>query len=119
VSSDPRAVIGVIELSRAGYRKMLQNLAWAAGYNIIAMPLAAGVLAPVGDRPGDGGRRRPDGASRRSWWRSTPSSYDATAIGPHCAPDIGALGFRFVLGTYARLRHSTGPGAGSPRCARA
>jgi Cu2+-exporting ATPase len=47
-SSDPRAVIGVIELSRAGYRKMLQNLAWATGYNAIAIPLAAGVLAPVG-----------------------------------------------------------------------
>ena len=47
-SSDPRGVIGVIELSRAGYRKMLQNLAWAAGYNVIAIPLAAGVLAPVG-----------------------------------------------------------------------
>jgi Cu2+-exporting ATPase len=47
-SSDPRAVIGVIELSQAGYRKMLQNLAWAAGYNVIAIPLAAGVLAPVG-----------------------------------------------------------------------
>ena len=47
-SSDPRAVLGVIELSRAGYRKMLQNLAWAAGYNAIAIPLAAGVAAPVG-----------------------------------------------------------------------
>ena len=47
-SSDPRAVVGVIELSRAGYRKMLQNLAWAAGYNVVAIPLAAGVLAPVG-----------------------------------------------------------------------
>jgi P-type Cu2+ transporter len=47
-SSDPRGVIGVIELSQAGYRKMLQNLAWAAGYNVIAIPLAAGVMAPVG-----------------------------------------------------------------------
>jgi Cu2+-exporting ATPase len=47
-SSDPRGVIGVIELSEAGYRKVLQNLAWAAGYNVIAIPLAAGVLAPVG-----------------------------------------------------------------------
>jgi Cu2+-exporting ATPase len=47
-SSDPRAVVGVVELSRAGYRKMLQNLGWAAGYNVIAIPLAAGVLAPVG-----------------------------------------------------------------------
>ena len=47
-SSDPRGVIGVIELSQAGYRKMLQNLAWAAGYNVIAIPLAAGALAPLG-----------------------------------------------------------------------
>ena len=47
-SSDPRAVIGVIRLSRASYRKMLQNLAWGAGYNVVAIPLAAGVLAPAG-----------------------------------------------------------------------
>jgi Cu2+-exporting ATPase len=47
-SSDPRNVSSVIELSKASYRKMLQNLAWAAGYNIIAIPLAAGVLAPIG-----------------------------------------------------------------------
>ena len=45
---DPRAVLSVIELSRASYRKMLQNLWWAAGYNLVAVPLAAGVLAPVG-----------------------------------------------------------------------
>jgi Cu2+-exporting ATPase len=38
----------VIALSRASYRKMVQNLWWAAGYNIVAIPLAAGVLAPVG-----------------------------------------------------------------------
>jgi P-type Cu2+ transporter len=47
-TSDPRAVVGVRNLSRAAYRKMVQNLAWAAGYNIIAIPLAAGVLAPIG-----------------------------------------------------------------------
>jgi len=47
-SSDPRAVIGVIRLSRASYRKMVQNLAWGAGYNLVAIPLAAGVLAPWG-----------------------------------------------------------------------
>ena len=47
-SDDPRAVLSVIELSRAGYRKMTQNLWWAAGYNLAAVPLAAGVLAPVG-----------------------------------------------------------------------
>ncbi len=47
-TSDPRSVVGVIELSRASYRKMVQNLAWAAGYNALAIPLAAGVLAPIG-----------------------------------------------------------------------
>jgi Cu2+-exporting ATPase len=47
-SSDPRSVLSVIELSRAAYRKMKQNLWWAAGYNLIAVPLAAGVLAPIG-----------------------------------------------------------------------
>src|SRR5690606_22279361 len=46
--NDPRAVVSMIELSRASYRKMLQNLAWATGYNVLAVPLAAGVLAPVG-----------------------------------------------------------------------
>jgi Cu2+-exporting ATPase len=47
-SDDPRSVLSVIELSRASYRKMKQNLAWAAGYNVISVPLAAGVLAPIG-----------------------------------------------------------------------
>jgi Cu2+-exporting ATPase len=47
-SDDPRGVIAIIRLSRASYRKMVQNLAWAAGYNIAAIPLAAGVLAGVG-----------------------------------------------------------------------
>ncbi|MCK0175914.1 heavy metal translocating P-type ATPase [Mycolicibacterium sp. F2034L] len=47
-SSDPRSVLSVIELSRASYRKMKQNLWWGAGYNLIAVPLAAGVLAPLG-----------------------------------------------------------------------
>jgi Cu2+-exporting ATPase len=47
-SSDPRGVGSVIRLSKATYRKMIQNLAWAAGYNVIAIPLAAGVLARAG-----------------------------------------------------------------------
>jgi Cu2+-exporting ATPase len=47
-SSDPRAVAGVIRLSRASYRKMVQNLAWAAGYNVLAIPLAAGAFAWAG-----------------------------------------------------------------------
>jgi Cu2+-exporting ATPase len=48
VRSDPRDVPRIINLSRASYRKMLQNLWWAAGYNIVAIPLAAGVLASRG-----------------------------------------------------------------------
>ena len=48
VRSDPRDVSRIITLSRVTYRKMVQNLWWAAGYNIVAIPLAAGVLAPIG-----------------------------------------------------------------------
>jgi P-type Cu2+ transporter len=48
VRSDPRDVPRIIALSRASYRKMVQNLWWAAGYNVFAIPLAAGVLAPQG-----------------------------------------------------------------------
>ena len=48
VRNDPRDVPRIIALSRASYRKMIQNLWWAAGYNIVAIPLAAGVLAPWG-----------------------------------------------------------------------
>ena len=48
VRSDPRDIPRIVTLSRSTYRKMLQNLWWAAGYNIIAIPLAAGVLAAWG-----------------------------------------------------------------------
>ena len=48
VRSDPRDVAAIVVLARATYRKMVQNLWWAAGYNIVAIPLAAGVLAPWG-----------------------------------------------------------------------
>ncbi|MEN3344073.1 MAG: P-type Cu2+ transporter [Arthrobacter sp.] len=48
VGNDPRAVLSMVDLSRAGYRKMWQNLIWATGYNVVSVPLAAGVLAPVG-----------------------------------------------------------------------
>ena len=47
VNSDPKDVVRVIEFGRATYRKMIQNLAWAVGYNVIAIPLAAGVLYPA------------------------------------------------------------------------
>jgi Cu2+-exporting ATPase len=48
VRSDPRDVYSILKLARASYSKMLQNLFWATGYNVIAIPLAAGVLAPLG-----------------------------------------------------------------------
>ncbi len=47
-SDDPRGVVGIRRLSQAGYRKMIQNLVWAAGYNVVAIPLAAGALAWAG-----------------------------------------------------------------------
>jgi Cu2+-exporting ATPase len=48
VQSNPEDVVKIFELSRATYRKMIENLLWATGYNVFALPLAAGVLAPVG-----------------------------------------------------------------------
>jgi Cu2+-exporting ATPase len=48
VRSDPRDVVAAIELSRATYAKMIQNLVWATGYNLIAIPVAAGVFVPWG-----------------------------------------------------------------------
>jgi Cu2+-exporting ATPase len=48
VKSNPLDVVKIFNLSRASYRKMMQNIWWAAGYNIIAIPLAAGILAPFG-----------------------------------------------------------------------
>jgi P-type Cu2+ transporter len=48
IRSDPRDVARIVTLSRASYRKMVQNLWWAAGYNVVAIPLAAGALATYG-----------------------------------------------------------------------
>ena len=48
VRDDPRDVVGAIELSRASYRKMVENLVWATGYNVVAIPVAAGILVPWG-----------------------------------------------------------------------
>ena len=48
VKSNPLDVVKIFTLSRASYRKMAQNLVWATGYNVVALPLAAGILAPVG-----------------------------------------------------------------------
>jgi P-type Cu2+ transporter len=47
-SDDPRGVLGVLRLSQASYRKMVQNLGWATGYNLVAVPIAAGALAWAG-----------------------------------------------------------------------
>ena len=48
VRSDPRDVVGAIELSRATYRKMIQNLVWATAYNLVAIPAAAGLFVRWG-----------------------------------------------------------------------
>ncbi|MGI8314170.1 heavy metal translocating P-type ATPase [Halobacillus mangrovi] len=48
VKSNPKDILSIIKLSKNTYKKMVQNLWWAAGYNIFAIPLAAGVLAPIG-----------------------------------------------------------------------
>lgn len=48
VKNDPRDIIKIIKLSHATYRKTIQNLVWAIGYNVIAIPLAMGILAPIG-----------------------------------------------------------------------
>ncbi|WP_394295180.1 heavy metal translocating P-type ATPase [Haloferax prahovense] len=48
VDNDPVDVVRLVKLSKASYRKMQENLVWATGYNVFALPLAAGVLAPVG-----------------------------------------------------------------------
>ncbi|MDX8366695.1 copper-translocating P-type ATPase [Cytobacillus sp. IB215665] len=48
VKSNPEDVVSILELSKSTYRKMIQNLWWATGYNIVAIPLAAGILSPIG-----------------------------------------------------------------------
>jgi Cu2+-exporting ATPase len=48
VDNNPLDVVRLIKLSKASYRKMQENLVWATGYNVFALPLAAGVLAPIG-----------------------------------------------------------------------
>ncbi len=48
IKNDPGDIVKLINLSAATYRKMIQNLVWAAGYNVAIIPLAAGVLAPIG-----------------------------------------------------------------------
>jgi Cu2+-exporting ATPase len=48
VRSNPLDIVKIVKLSRATYSKMIQNLIWATGYNVVAIPLAMGVLAPFG-----------------------------------------------------------------------
>jgi Cu2+-exporting ATPase len=70
VRSDPRDVTSLVGLARATYRKMIQNLWWATGYNVVAIPLAAGVLYNVGivlsPAVGAGRRRMAAGKSERN-----------------------------------------------------
>jgi cation transport ATPase len=84
VRSDPRDVPRIIALSRATYRKMIQNLWWAAGYNVVAIPLAAGVLTPWGHRAAAGHRRGAYVAEHhhRGDQRPAPPPHGAVTVGP-------------------------------------
>ena len=92
-SSDPRAVVGVIRLSRATYRKMRQNLGWAAGYNIVAIPLAAGALAWAGvDMPPSVARHPDVGLHHRCRAQcSAPARRGSPARAPMSVPVVGAM----------------------------
>ena len=115
-SSDPRGVTGVIRLSRASYRKMLQNLGWAAGYNIIAIPLAAGVLAWAGTHPLPRHRRHPH---ERLHHRGRPQRPDPPPRRPHprtrVDPRPHAAARPRLTQPEAASRHP--PPAGRPRLA--
>ena len=97
VRSDPRDVPRIIALSTATYRKMIQNLWWAAGYNIFAIPLAAGVLAPWGIV-----LPAAVGAVLMSLSRSSLQSMRNSFAGPDCEgvgfPAAGRESFRVSVG---------------------
>ncbi len=125
-SSDPRSVTGVIDLSRASYRKMIQNLVWATAYNLVAIPVAAGVFAFAGVT------MSPAVAAvvmscRRSSWPPTPSCSDASTSDPAERPTIdhrdNTRGQRSSVSarSHMRLIHQgcptsarSGHGCGSP-----
>ena len=104
VRSDPRDVVGAITLSRASYRKMIENLLWATGYNVVAIPVAAGLLDPMGHRPADGPRRGRDeplddhrrrqraapASPRPPTWRRPDATSESAAPGAH--PSLNAGG---------------------------
>ena len=94
-SSDPRSVLSVIPLSKATYRKMKQNLWWAAGYNLISVPLAAGVLAPIGFVIADVGRRDLDVGVDGGGGAECPA---AAAPGPAARGRRGGRSLRIWLG---------------------
>ena len=48
IKNDPRDIVKIIKLARANYRKMIENLVWATGYNVFAIPAAAGLFSPFG-----------------------------------------------------------------------
>jgi len=99
---DARAVLSIVELSRASYRKMWQNLIWATGYNLVAVPIAAGVLAFAGVvLPPAAGRRADVGVHRRR------GGQRAAAAPPWPRP-----------GPTRGLMSSSGPGRPSYPCTR-
>ena len=87
VRSDPRDVVGAIELSRATYRKMIQNLVWATTYNLVAIPIAAGLFVQLGTRSAHERRCSRDESlhHHRRCERSVASPTETAA----CRPIIG------------------------------
>jgi P-type E1-E2 ATPase len=116
VSDDPRSVLSVIQLSRAGYRKMKQNLWWAAGYNLISVPLRGRRPGPDRVRLADGGWRSADVAVYRRGSHSMPSSCGVSTCAPNPAPPPWVVG-RWTRKQSARSRSRSGDAdSGPPRC---
>ena len=91
VRDDPRDVVGAIRLSRASYAKMVQNLVWATGYNLIAIPVAAGVLVPwaVDLPPTPSSCGASSSASRSHRTPSPPSPPEQSLQRGKCPPCAG------------------------------
>ncbi|HEY6057952.1 MAG TPA: heavy metal translocating P-type ATPase, partial [Candidatus Limnocylindrales bacterium] len=92
VRDDPRDVVAAIELSRATYRKMIQNLVWATGYNLVALPVAAGLLVP--------------------WGIDLPMAVGAVAMS--VSTIVVAVNAQLLRGLHLRRDRELAPGAARP-----
>jgi hypothetical protein len=98
VKSNPQDVVAMIKLAKATYRKMVQNLAWATGYNGLAMPLAAGVLYSFGIPAKSGNGRCADVLEHRGG--GCEREIIKSIIRPHTAQLNAQLFYRFPVLTH-------------------